>query len=363
MISHPVALRWAQDIVAHRDVGRQIKLRAEMDSGKALFGAQLKYGARPGINGVIRAMPSDWLFRVFLILIVTSTQEARSQAGDSNTYADLATILAQRCVICHSGDAAPLGLRLDSFESMLKGSTRGPVVKAGDPSGSELVRRLKGISQPRMPMTGPPFLSDTEIDLFERWVSAGLPRGGDAQDAPSSEPMTPRPATGKAITYLHVAPILAMRCARCHAEKGLMGGAPEGYRLTSYDSTLSTADRVRVVPGKPDASELVRRIRGQALPRMPLDGPPYLSEDEIRLLEAWVAQGARDANGKVAPNPAGATVRLHGTLRSGWRLDGLDLAVGAHTRIDKSPKPGDYVEVRGRLDEAGKVQVERLRRR
>ena len=219
-----------------------------MDSGKALFGAQLKYDARTCMNGVIRAMPSHWLFWVFVILFVTSTQDARSQASGSNTYADLAPILAQRCVICHSGDAAPLGLRLDNFESMLKGSTRGPVVKAGDPSGSELIRRLRGISQPRMPMTGPPFLSDTEIALFERWVTAGLPKGGVAQDAPPSKPITLRPATGKAITYLHVAPILATRCAKCHAEKGLMGAAPEGYRLTSYDPTLSTADRVRVVP-------------------------------------------------------------------------------------------------------------------
>ena len=37
-----------------------------------------------------------------------------------------------------------------------------------------------------------------------------------------------------------------------------------------------------MVPGKPEASELVRRIRGQAHPRMPFDGPPYLSDDEIR---------------------------------------------------------------------------------
>ncbi|MET0167085.1 MAG: c-type cytochrome domain-containing protein [Vicinamibacterales bacterium] len=265
--------------------------------------------------------------------------------------------------MCHFGDAAPLGLRLDSFESVLKGSARGPVVKAGDPLGSELIRRLKGISQPRMPMTGPPYLSDGEIALFERWVTAGLRKGGVAHGAPPSKPITLRPSPGEAVTYLYVAPIFATRCAKCHTDKGVMGAAPEGYRLTSHESTLSTVDRARVVPGKPDASELVRRIRGQALPRMPFDGSPYLSSDEIRLIEDWVAQGARDADGKVAPNPTGAAVRLHGTLGSGWQLDGLDLAVGGRTRIDKSPKPGDYVEVRGRLDEAANVKVERLRRR
>ena len=346
-----------------RGVGGQLILRAEIDSAKAFFGTTLKpliHGRAPCFR---RRVPSHGRFWVFMILLVTSMQEARSQASGSNTYAEIAPILTQRCVMCHSGNAAPLGLRLENFESVLKGSTRGPVVKAGDPLGSELIRRLKGISQPRMPMTGPPFLSDSEIDIFERWVTAGLPKGGIAQDAPPSKPATLRPAPGEAVTYLHVAPLLATRCAKCHAEKGLMGAAPEGYRLTSYDSTLSTADRVRVVPGKPEASELVRRIRGQAHPRMPFDGPPYLSDDEIRTIEDWVAHGARDTNGKVAPNPTGAAVRLHGTLRARWRLDELDLAVDARTRIDKSPRPGDYVEVRGRLDETGNVQVGRLRRR
>jgi hypothetical protein len=142
-----------------------------------------------------------------------------------------------------------------------------------------------------------------------------------------------------------------------------MGSAPEGYRLTSYEATLSTAGRVRVVPGMPNASELIRRIRGQARPRMPFDGPPYLTSEEIRLIEDWVAQGARNTEGKPAAVPTGAAVRLHGTLESRWQLDGLPLAVGSRTRIDKAPAPGDYVEVRGRVGKGAIIQVERLRRR
>jgi hypothetical protein len=142
-----------------------------------------------------------------------------------------------------------------------------------------------------------------------------------------------------------------------------MGPAPEGYRLTSYEATLTRVDRVRVVPGKPQASELSRRIRGQARPRMPFDGPPYLNSDEIDLIEKWIAQGARTAEGAAAAVPVGAAVRLHGTLGPRWHLDELSLTVGARARIDKAPLPGDYVEVRGRLGEAAIVEVERLRRR
>ena len=46
---------------------------------------------------------------------------------------------------------------------------------AGDPAGSELIKRLKGTSLPRMPMNGPPYLADKDVALFERWIREGLP--------------------------------------------------------------------------------------------------------------------------------------------------------------------------------------------
>ncbi|MGE0031683.1 MAG: c-type cytochrome domain-containing protein [Steroidobacteraceae bacterium] len=287
------------------------------------------------------------------------------EAQTATRYEDIAPILASRCVLCHAGDGAPLGLRLDSVDGLLKGSARSPVVKAGDTAGSELIKRLKGTSQPRMPMTGPPFLTDAEIALFESWVNGGLQKGEAAAPAPGQAAlaMPPRPRTGEAVDYRHVAPIFATRCAKCHTENGLVGPAPEGFLLTSYESTLSAADRLRVVPGRPNASELLRRIRGQAQPRMPMDGPPYLTEEEIGLIEAWIAAGARNAEGQRAEIPSGAKVRLHGTLEARWRLESLNLDVGGNTRIDKSPDAGDYVEVRGRLDQNGDVIVERVRTR
>ena len=278
------------------------------------------------------------------------------------SYADIAPILAERCTLCHAGDAAPLGLRLDSLDGLLSGSRNGPVVEPGDPGASELVRRLTGDSQPRMPMTGPPFLSADQVAMFVDWIAGGL-QPGDAAAAVAPPAAPSRPNPGEPVTWIHVAPIFATRCAKCHAQQGLMGPAPEGYRLDSYDAVLAAFDRLRVVPGLPNASELLRRIRGQALPRMPFDGPPYLSSDEIGLVADWIRDGARDAEGRPAAYPTGAKLRLHGRLESRWRLDGLPLAVGAATRIDKAPEPGDYVEVRGRLGAENAVVVERIRRR
>ena len=294
------------------------------------------------------------------LLLTMALHSARAQTVAF--YTDVAPILQQKCLMCHSGDNPAAGLRLDSLEALLEGGAGGKVVEAGAPGDSELVRRIRGESLPRMPMTGPPFLSDIEIETIERWVAGGL-RAGQVSAAKASDARPPRPASGGEVTYLHVAPIFATRCAKCHSENGLMGPAPEGYLLTSYQSTLARGERVRVVPGNPAASELLRRVRGQSLERMPLDGPPYLDADEISLIENWIAQGAADSEGSPAQVPAGARVRLQGRLTKMSQLDDLELVIGAHTRIDKNPRPGDYVQVRGRIDSAGRVIVERLRRR
>lgn len=298
-----------------------------------------------------------WLALRLLTLLPLS---ASVLAAASPTYHDdIAPLLAKRCLVCHSGTQAPLGLRLDSLENLLRGSQRGPVVHAGDATGSELLRRLTGNSQPRMPLSGPPFLEAAEIAMVERWINAGLPAGNES----STRPAAAVASLDEVVDYRHVEAILLRRCATCHSASGLMGPAPEGYLLSSYAATLASGERARVVPGNPAASELVRRIRGQARPRMPYDGPPYLTDAEIDLIEAWIEQGARDVAGQPAAVPVGARVRLHGRLDDAGKLDGLALLIDARTRLDDAPRPGAYVQVRGRLDAGGRVQVKRLRLR
>jgi uncharacterized membrane protein len=258
-----------------------------------------------------------------LCLLLAAVAPAHAQS-----FAEVSAILRERCVVCHQGEAAPLGLRLDSRAALMKGSSRAPVVRPGDPAASEIVRRVRGESLPRMPLTGPPWLSDGEIATIEKWIAAGAPAGESAAGVVEKrKPQDP-------VTYADVAPILVGRCAKCHSANGLMGRPPEGYRLDTFQATLDADERARVVPGNPSSSELMRRIRGESRPRMPFDGPPFLSEDEMRLIERWIAQGARDAEGRPTPVPAGARVRFRGAE-----------------------------EVRGTLAPDGSVRVERVRRR
>jgi mono/diheme cytochrome c family protein len=297
-----------------------------------------------------------WSSRHLVMLLAFAWTPTLTQAQDA---AAVERLLAAKCVLCHQGESPPGGLRLDSIDGVLKGSARGPVVKPGDPAASEIVRRIRGQSQPRMPLTGPPFLSDAEVTVVESWIAAGAQRPA-AGSAPATSVARPRDPTAP-VTYADVQPILGARCAKCHTDNGLMGAPPEGYRLNNYANTIAATDRVRIVPGQPDASELLRRIRGLSQPRMPFDSPPWLDDAQTKLIEAWIAGGARDADGKPMPVPAGARVRLRGVLTAPDAVDGARFTGNA--RQDRRVEVGSTVELEARVGADGRLVAERLRRR
>ncbi|MEY8877213.1 MAG: c-type cytochrome domain-containing protein, partial [Leptothrix sp. (in: b-proteobacteria)] len=203
------------------------------------------------------------------------------------------------------------------------------------------------------------------INRFEAWIRAGLPAGDPAAPAPAQLTPPHQAARPAVPTWTDVAPIFATRCAKCHRDDGLMGAAPEGYRLNSYEAVLSSDDRVRVLPGRPEASELVRRIQGLARPRMPFDGQPYLSEAEIGLIRDWIRHGARNSLGESAPMPTGARLRLRGSQGQDGLLESLGGSGGSGggRRRDRLPGPDDDFELRGWVGPDGSIEVERLRRR
>ena len=163
-------------------------------------------------------------------------------------------------------------------------------------------------------------------------------------------------------TWREVAPLFNTYCTRCHRDGGEMGEAPEGFVLLTHGQATDTSKRARIVSGRPEASELLRRVRGQSWIRMPLDGPPWLSTQQEQLLSDWIAGGVRDAKGRPVSTPVGAALQLGGTLTALWAIDGLALVVGPQTVIERSPKVGDLVDVRGTLGPKGEILVTLLRR-
>lgn len=297
---------------------------------------------------------------LFLVGVASVSRSGEPPKG----YEDVQTLFDDNCVMCHTGPKAPKTLRLDSYENVMKGSERGKVVESGNPEGSELVKRIRGTSTPRMPLSGPPWLDEAEMKLIEDWIRNGAspPAVRSSNTESVSEPAEP-PKPKDGITYADVAPIFKANCVKCHNHKGLMGPPPEGLVLATYQETMNGTERAYVIPGNSDASELVRKIRGQSLPQMPFDGPPYLSADEVALVERWVAEGAKDESGNKAEIPAGRKVRLGGRLTGATSLDGLRLQMGGRTEIKKRTLSGSYVEVRGRVTKDGGIAAEQIRAR
>jgi hypothetical protein len=96
-----------------------------------------------------------------------------------------------------------------------------------------------------------------------------------------------------AVFIKSIQPILTNSCLECHGAV-----RPKGrLRLDSREGALASgrSGRVAVVPGRPEASELLRRVK---LPRddeeaMPEGDGSGLSAEQIAALEKWIADGAR----------------------------------------------------------------------
>lgn len=101
------------------------------------------------------------------------TTHPGSKSEDAS-FADVQTIFRNKCINCHTGTNPPKGLDLTSYQEVLKGSNHDPVVIPGKPMESELIRRVKGLSTPQMPLAGPA-LPDSDIRTLEKWIKTGAP--------------------------------------------------------------------------------------------------------------------------------------------------------------------------------------------
>jgi hypothetical protein len=99
-----------------------------------------------------------------------------------------------------------------------------------------------------------------------------------------------------------VAPLLQKYCLPCHAEEN---DNPSELALDSYSSLMKGGKHgVVVVPGAPEESSLIQKL-SETPPfgeRMPMHSrrakstvpPRYLTEEEVRVVSQWVAQGGKD---------------------------------------------------------------------
>jgi mono/diheme cytochrome c family protein len=273
-------------------------------------------------------------------------------------------VLAEKCEKCHGSSKKKGGLRVDSLDALLLGGENGAAVVPGDPESSEIVRRVRlpATQKGHMPPKKEAQLTSDEVAALVAWVR-GLSRGqvassrskapdavakveapresaaepsasegnstastaepssktsgsGPSAVAPTaSEPVPDGPPDAALLARVPprvvlyedaVAPLLAKRCAKCHA-----GPKPAAQlRVDDYSALVEGGlSGPGIVPGKPDESFVCQRI---SLPpsdddRMPPEGEPPMSAGEIRLVRFWVERGAaRDLELPAKEIPASA---------------------------------------------------------
>src|SRR5262245_55690130 len=82
-------------------------------------------------------------------------------------------VLAGHCFGCHGREKQRASLRLDSRAALLKGSDNGPVMVAGKPDQSALIRAIRYDGEVKMPPKGK--LPPETIEVLTVWVKMGVP--------------------------------------------------------------------------------------------------------------------------------------------------------------------------------------------
>src|ERR1700676_3988771 len=103
-------------------------------------------------------------------------EEKKTAVDPTSFYAmRVQPIFEDKCVLCHNAGKFKGKLRLDSYEHIMRGGKDGLVIHPGEPSKSELFRRvtLPSDNKDFMPAEGKPALSAAETKIIELWIAAG----------------------------------------------------------------------------------------------------------------------------------------------------------------------------------------------
>ncbi len=125
---------------------------------------------------------------------------------------------------------------------------------------------------------------------YERAVLATL--GSGSQERPRTNLKVEPSLAGEQISYNRdIRPILSDNCFSCHGPDE--HGRKADLRLDTYEGATDP-ELAAIVPGKPEASELVARIRSQDADETmpPPESHKKLSPAQIDLLTRWVTEGA-----------------------------------------------------------------------
>lgn len=185
-----------------------------------------------------------------------------------------AIFMSRGCAGCHGLDAR--GAATASSPAYASREWLGQVVRSGLPGG--------------MPAYAEIDLSEEDLDamyvfLFAARATVDLDDAQPSTTTTTAPPTTEATAVASSFTEV-VAPIFSEHCSECHGSLG-------GWDASTHETVMNTGNNAPVVvPGDPDGSLLVQKMRGIQTTgdRMPPSG--LLGEADIQAIVDWVADGA-----------------------------------------------------------------------
>src|SRR5947209_7312708 len=113
--------------------------------------------------------------RLFPAIVAFAFLAPSLQAQQAPSYAkQVRPFLTKYCLECHNARAMKGGLSLETYKSIMEGSDRGPIVKAGKPNASLMVLVCEGKEKPFMPPAKAKFKpTKDEVAILRAWIAAG----------------------------------------------------------------------------------------------------------------------------------------------------------------------------------------------
>ena len=216
-----------------------------------------------------------------------TTSQQVSPTPPPEFQTDLLPIIRTHCLRCHNSESRLAGLDLSTETSLFRGSASGSVLVPGRPQESPLYRMVHQGLMPPDQQTEP---SPSEMDILRDWI-ASLPVPGSPQHSHASRAGVPT------VTQQEVIPLMLLHCTACHGQRI----QEAGLDLRSKASMLKGGrSGPAIVPGKPDQSLIVQRIRAREMPPSEREVEASLRPMSSRGLEQlvqWISLGAPEVNG------------------------------------------------------------------
>ncbi len=154
-------------------------------------------------------------------------------------------------------------------------------------------------------------------------------------------------STGEASYFRDIWPIIQRQCQGCHQPSVKQGNLD----LTHYDGfRIGGKNGPSFVPGDPDNSLVLAMVTGKREPRMPFGQTP-LDDDQIKLFQLWIRNGAKDDTPEAVRQPVASTeppvYNLPPVITAlAYSPDGSLLAVSGYREVLLHKSDGSGLEAR-----------------